>query len=484
VGVIPAPAPSRIAYGDWQTPDDLADQVLVRVAAGIDPPPRTVLEPTCGTGAFLAAAARRLPGAALAGYEIDPRYVAVAASRIQGPRRRVEQADFFSVDWEGEIAGMEAPVLVVGNPPWVTSADLGAMGSTNLPAKRNWKGLRGLDALTGKSNFDVSEWMILRLLAALSGTRATLAMLCKTAVARRVVELCARQGFPVHPGALFRIDAGRHFDAAVSAVLLVCRLSPEAPEGPAAGSASWPVYASLDAGVPETSLDVEEGALVADRAAHARSRALAGRSDPEWRSGLKHDCAGVMELSQQGPGWVNGEGEEVDVEPAFRYPLLKGSDLAGGRLCPARAVLVPQRALGEDTASLCDRAPKLWAYLGRHRERLGGRKSTIYRGKPPFSIFGVGSYSFAPWKVAVSGLHKRLRFAVVGPHGGQPVMLDDTCYFLPFESEPEAARAAAALGSGAAGEFFRGRVFWDAKRPITKAVLQSLDLAALMRLPA
>src|SRR5262249_24393026 len=153
-------------------------------------------------------------------------------------------------------------------------------------------------------------------------------------------ELCGRHGWPVHPGALYRIDAGRHFDAAVSAVLFVCRTSPQTPPGPA----SWPVYASLDAAALEAALGVDEdGSLVADMRAHARSRAPGGRSEPAWRSGLKQDCAPVMELSRQGAGWVNGEGDEVDVEPAFCHPLLKGSDLANGRLLPARAVLVPQR---------------------------------------------------------------------------------------------------------------------------------------------
>jgi hypothetical protein len=43
-----------------------------------------------------------------------------------------------------------------------------------------------------------------------------------------------------------------------------------------------------------------------------------------------------------------------------------------------------------------------------------------------------------------------------------------------------AARAAwRALSSATAREFFEARIFWDAKRPITKAILGALDLAAL-----
>lgn len=467
---------TRIEYGDWQTPEDLADRAFARVIGCLASPPRTVLEPTCGKGSFLAAAVRQLPEADLAGYEINPSYVDIATAKIGGARRTVCVADFFSVDWEREVAKMSRPILVVGNPPWVTNASLGVLNSNNIPSKGNFKGLSGFDARTGKSNFDVSEWMILRLLRALSGQDATLAMLCKSAVARRVVEFSARQNWSVRPGAIWRIDAGHHFDAAVDAALFMCRLSP----GTTAGSASWPVYASLDANVPETTFGVADGTLVANLVAYTNTKAIAGDSNPEWRSGLKHDCARVMELDRRGEAWVNGEGEVVDIEPDFRYPLLKSSDVANGRLRSDRSVIVTQRTLGEDTAGLRERAPKLWAYLNKHHNSLNERKSSIYRGQPQFAIFGIGDYSFAPWKVAISGLYKRLRFSVVGPHDQKPVMVDDTCYFLPFLNEPDAARAALALDSGLASEFFQGRIFWDAKRPINKAVLQALDLGRLM----
>jgi len=59
-------------------------------------------------------------------------------------------------------------------------------------------------------------------------------------------------------------------------------------------------------------------------------------------------------------------------------------------------------------------------------------------------------------------------------------MLDDTCYFLPFDDEGSARRAIEALQSPIARQFFAARIFWDAKRPISKAILQQLDLHALM----
>src|SRR5207248_11771079 len=65
---------------------------------------------------------------------------------------------------------------------------LSALESTNLPAKSNFKGHSGLDAMTGKSNFDIAEFIILQLIRNFSKSHATVAMLCKNTVIRNLVE--------------------------------------------------------------------------------------------------------------------------------------------------------------------------------------------------------------------------------------------------------------------------------------------------------
>lgn len=495
-------ARARRAHGDWQTPAPLAEAVLARLAArGVAP--ASVLEPTCGEGAFLVAAARAFPSAQLHGFELSPAYAATARARLPEARASVHVADFFAVDWAREIERLPSPILVVGNPPWVTSATLGALGAKNRPVERDTTGLRGLEARTGRSNFDVSEWMILRLLRALAGREATLAMICKAAVARRVIERAsaANEWVPndstprARPGAVFAIDAQRYFAAAASAVVLECELgaSRGAREGePEEGG--WPVFDGLEAARPRARWGVVDGVVVPDAGAHARTAELAGACAPIWRSGLKHDCARVMELAIAEPEADGGRGVDgplldadgapVELDPSTVFPLLKGSDVARALAAPTRAVIVPQRALGEETATLADSAPATFRHLVAHREALRARKSSIYRGQPEFAIFGIGPYAFAPWKVAISALHKRLAFLVVGPHRGRPVMLDDTCYFLPFDDEASARAACAALSSERARAFFDARIFWDDKRPIRKAVLQRLDLARLVAEPA
>jgi hypothetical protein len=462
---------ARVEFGDWQTPLELAHDVLAVVRRRLRRP-RSILEPTCGQGAFLVAATAAFPAATALGFDVSRAHVAQARESL-AQRATIQVGDFFELDWERVLARLADPLLILGNPPWVTSSALGKLDAANLPEKSNFKGHAGLDARTGKSNFDISEWMLIRLLDLVRDRRFTIAMLCKASVARRLMQHVAANGWSVS-GEVRGIDARVHFSAAVDAVLLHI-WNGERSE------VRWPIYESLRDSAPVRTMGVVDGRIIGDIDAHETSRSLEGNSELEWRSGLKHDCAKVMELLAAGDGWKNGLGETVDVERSHVYPLLKGSDIANGRLVPRRQVIVTQRSLGEDTRALRTVAPRLWRYLHDHREQLGARKSSVYARQPAFSMFGIGEYSFAPYKVAICGLYKRLAFTLIHPHCGQPVMVDDTAYFLPFDTEEEANAIALALESPSAQNFFLARVFWDAKRPITKALLQSLSLEALLR---
>jgi len=465
---------ARVVHGDWQTPPGLARQVaeLLR-ARGVEA--AVVVEPTCGCGAFVEAALSAFPSARVLGFEVAEEHLASAREHLRGTRAELRRADFFDLDWEATLRALPDPVLVLGNPPWVTSATLGAHASQNLPAKSNFKGHRGLDAITGKANFDISEWMMLRLLTALRSRPFTLAMLCKSSVARRLLAAVAERGWPME-GATWGVDAKEHFDASVDAVLLTVSGRSEVP-----AVHRWPMYDGLDAARPTRAMGVAGGEVVSDLDAFAETQGLAGRSEVAWRSGVKHDCAAVMELRRDGESLVNGLGERVDLEPEFVFPMRKGSDVANGRTETGRCVIVTQRSIGDDTGRIRATAPRTWAYLEAHRGLLEGRKSSIYRGRPSFAMFGVGDYAFVPYKVAICGLYKRLRFLAIGPEGGRSVMLDDTSYFLPCETEVRAQTLAEALNGARARRFFEARVFWDAKRPVSKALLQTLSLEALLR---
>jgi hypothetical protein len=475
VDIVPASRRQRVAFGDFQTPPELAEQLCQRLG---NERPQTIIEPTCGEGSILAAAIRRFHNAERAiGFDISARHAATARRRIlemqTGVDCQIRAGDFFQSDWNSILSSCAEPFLIVGNPPWVTNAALGRLESGNHPRKENRQGLAGIEALTGKSNFDVSEWMISRLLEAAAGRRATLAMLCKTAVAHKVLANAWKSGLPLDRCEIRPIDASRHFGAQVDACLLVCHLGSRAREKECL------VFDDFSSERAARRFGLCDGRLVADLQAHNRIQHLIGRGF-RWRSGVKHDCAAIFELRQEGTDLRNGLGEKTDLEGHHVYPLLKSSHLARGETGSlSRQMLVPQRRVGQETASLAERAPKTWRYLLRHGERLDRRASSVYRNQPRFSIFGVGPYTFCKWKVAVSGFYKSWRFVSVGPVQNRPVICDDTCYFLPCHSAAEARQRAAHLNSERGREFFSAFVFNQSKRPLTAEILGLLDLDAL-----
>lgn len=77
-------------------------------------PPRRVLDPACGAGAFLAAVRAQVPDAELVGLDVDPG--AVEACRAALPGARVLLADGLEPLPAGAPGGFD---LVVGNPPFL-----------------------------------------------------------------------------------------------------------------------------------------------------------------------------------------------------------------------------------------------------------------------------------------------------------------------------------------------------------------------------
>ena len=470
----------KTEFGDFQTPCGLARQVCETLARhGIRP--TSILEPTSGTGTFLLAGFEQFPSAQTGlGLEINRKYVNAARATIRkrsySNRIKIIHGDFFQTDWPAVLETLPDPLLVIGNPPWVTNAALGALGSTNLPQKWNFQKRSGFDAITGKSNFDISEWMLIHLLDWLDTRKAALAMLCKTAVARKSLLHAWKKNGSISQIGIFDIDAPECFDAAVDACLLLCKLSPKGHTKDAL------VYSRLDTPTSHARIGYRENELLADIGAYNRWKHLATKENQlyRWRSGIKHDCTKVMEFRREGNSYRNGLEEVVDLEDTYLFPMLKSSELANGDTkSPKRWMLVTQHTVGEDTSQIKSIAPKTWNYLVAHRDKLDKRASSIYRNRPSFSVFGVGPYSFSPWKVAISGFYKTIAFSEIGPYADKPIVLDDTCYFLPCETKRQADYIASLLNSDISTSFFEAFIFWDAKRPITVDILRRLDFLAL-----
>ncbi len=472
--------------GDFQTPPKLVEAILARLVATGRRWSR-VLEPTCGRGNFLKGLlALDPPPRELKGIELQSEYLSEARSvtsntpawvKVELTPGNLFDCDLAGLDW----ADRSGPLLVVGNPPWVTNAAFGVFESVHRPPRSNVKKARGIDAITGGSNFDAAEAVWLKVFKELSDQSPTIALLCKTAVARNVLEHARRLSLPVVSTEVIRLDARFWFGAAVEACLLVLNLG-ESSETDGDPLDRIPVYASLDSTEPEAMMGFARGRIVANLKAYETFKRFDVNCPMVWRQGVKHDAASVMELSSTPDGRrVNKENALVDVEADYVFPMLKGTDLSHGHpIALRRAVIVTQRVIGDDTKRLEFEAPRLWNYLQSHREAFSKRKSSVYRDRCAFAMFGIGPYTFAPYKVGVSGLHRRPVFQAIGPVGGRPVMLDDTGYFLPCDSPEQTALIAALLNTREARGLLASLALPGAKRPVTKRLLQRVGLENLL----
>jgi hypothetical protein len=474
--------PEISEFGDFQTPVELAEAVCAfLLAKGTNP--RSIIEPTCGVGNLVVAAAKSFSSLQhVLGIDINGHYVEKARAAIaQAPSSMsatLITESFFDVDWWAKIQSLPKPLLVIGNPPWVTNSDLSVLGSTNLPVKSNLRRDGGLDAITGKANFDISEWILLKIAQCLGEPGTSMAMLCKTAVARKVLYALWECSAPISLAEVVLVDAMRFFHAAVDACLLHVQF------GTAAACNRATVYSSFNATEPTAHWGVKDSVLLAKADLFDKWRSACIGRKTVWRSGIKHDCSAVMELQSLGGGkYRNGLDEILQLEDTYIYPLLKSSHL-NKKDCgnTNRAMLVPQEFVGEDTADIANKAAMTWAYLQRHEHLLKKRGSSIYKNRPRYSIFGVGPYTFSPWKVAISALYKKLNFVAVGDRAGKPYVFDDTCCFLSCQRRIQAELLASLLNSHAAKEVLESMIFWDAKRPITIEILERVDLEQLARL--
>ncbi|HKN87389.1 MAG TPA: hypothetical protein VJV04_11050, partial [Nitrospiraceae bacterium] len=299
--------------GDFQTPEALARSV-VSLVAGLTSTPTTIVEPTCGEGSFVKAALDAFSSAIVHGLEIQESYVRTLEKRFQFcPRFVLHKENYFDFDWDELISNMAKPVWVIGNPPWVTNTELVKLGSSNLPKKSPQAHLRGYEAQTGKSNFDISESMLRDWFRWCAMCGGTLAVICKTSVARKVLQWWWKQDNRTPTSRIYLIDAHAEFGAIVSAGVLVCSFAEQSTR-------TCELYASLDAPGPTSTFGLVDGYLVSDESSYRRGRQLLGKAAPQWRSGIKHDVGAVVELSDENGILRNRLGEIVDIERTYVYP--------------------------------------------------------------------------------------------------------------------------------------------------------------------
>ncbi len=478
--------PNRVEYGDFQTNKDLASNVTLHLVSK-NILPKVVIEPTCGKGNFIIASLKNFKSIkTIFGVEIYKPYVwetkfNIINFHLENPKSNkpeisILHCNVFDFDFK-KIAKQFylEEILIIGNPPWVTNSMLGSLNSMNLPRKNNFKNHSGLDAMTGKGNFDIAEFITMSLIETFQNSNGNLLLLVKNSVIKNIVFDQNKRNFKIGTIEKHSIDCKKEFNVSVEASLFYCKLN------------SVPELSCKEFNFYHNQNYVQnfgwlENKFVSNIDTYNYTKEIDGESPFVWRQGLKHDCSSIMELDKVNGHYVNGLNEEIKLESDLVYGILKSSDLKNTVINQTRKyTIVTQRKVGQDTKYIKSEFPKTYGYLIDHLSNFDARKSSIYNNKPSFSIFGIGDYSFKPYKVAISGLYKTLHFTLVLPQNEKPVMLDDTCYLIGFDKIEFAVYSLILLNSKTAMQFLKSITFADAKRTFTKDVLMRIDLLELAK---
>lgn len=473
--------PDRTEYGDFQTNFKLSLK-CVSIINEVYPNPDILIEPTSGVGNFIISALNQFKNLKyIYAIEIHKPYIWETKFNIleyflsnkEQLKPTIEIIHYDVFDFDFSVLAKKhigENIVIVGNPPWVTNSQLGSLNSSNLPQKSNFKNHNGIDAITGKGNFDIGEYIVLMLLNAFQKSNGYFSLLIKNSVIKNIIQLQKSRSFTIADIKSFSIDSKKEFDVSVEASFFLCKLNSE------------PEYFCSVKDIYKNSSSIREFGWVEDKFVsnlelYKNSYSLDGRSPLVWRQGIKHDCSNVMELNKNDNYYINNLNEKINLEEELIYGLLKSSDLKNFVINKTRKfTIVPQKNVGDETKYIEKLYPLTYNYLKKNIDQFDSRKSIIYKNKPKFSIFGIGDYSFMPFKVAISGLYKDYNFSLVLPFENKPIMLDDTCYFIGFDNLEYAAYTLIILNSEEVMNFLKSITFCDAKRMFTKDILMRIDL--------
>jgi hypothetical protein len=146
------------------------------------------------------------------------------------------------------------------------------------------------------------------------------------------------------------------------------------------------------------------------------------------------------------------------IEPDLVYPAIRGSDIRRWAARPEISVLVTQDPATRRPYPAHDlrvRLPLTYQYLERFRDVLLSRGSATIRElaerTEPWAMFGIGEYTFAPYRVTWKRMASELVAAVLGTwhtaYGPRLLVPTETTSFIPAQTIEEAHYLAAVLNA-------------------------------------
>lgn len=445
---------ARHALGEYFTPAWLADLTLDHLGAR---PGESLLDPAAGLGVFVERAAAR--GLDAHGYEVNP--VTAAGARRYG--LPVEVRDTLTDPGERRFG------FIAGNPPWVNWRHLNPLYRARTePLWRDY-GLVPRGRM-GAAMDDLSILFTYHCAARLLAPRGRMALILSQSLFQSAGGGRQFRRFEL-PGAQFlrvasvhEIEGSAAFPgASTRAVIAVFELSHAATVYPAPyfrEGRRWnarPVSKDPASAWSITRDDNGwermrgESPYVARVGAHS-----GGASGVFWVDELERSPGAVLIRNRSAAGRNEWPAVTAEVEPALLRRLVRGRDVSAHKAEPSCSILLPHSDDGKPVpaAEMRERWPLTFAYFERFREAMLARphyrQHFARRNLPYWSLYNVGAYTFARWRVVWREQAATLECAVIGRSDW---IADAKLVVVPCESAAEARYLAAVLNSRPAREF-------------------------------
>ncbi|MEF8900236.1 MAG: N-6 DNA methylase [Halovenus sp.] len=517
----------RLALGEYYTPRGVAELAVADLPADrLDS--ASFLDPGCGSGVFLAVCigrkieslSGRLSPAELVdaitdtvlGIDLNP--VAVKSAKLsylvsllplldRGAVDRLELPVFLTdalrltrqddITFEGEVRDLTVDHLV-GNPPWLT------WGTLPEPVKDAWRETYidqldlfphdGFTSRLGHGNDDISVLFVWVCTSHYLAEGGTASFVLKRDILRGPAgKLLRTQSVGGRPLAVrhvhdfsdlrpFGPDAGA--DAAIYTFSADTDPTFPIPLDSWTEGESEPDFSSTGhiretlvrdtGGVVPVDADDPSSAWVRE----AAERAALGECAHEIRHGLKDDAKDVFGIER---------GQLATLESDHVYPYIASRHVVKYGLFGYDLHLVPLRKANEDNeAELRRTCPDTYEYLAANREALEDRSSTWLEDGPFYNVFGLGEYTWSPYKVVWCRLGFKPDFAVVSTvddaeFGEKQVVPGDHYMFIPTGNKTEAHFLCGLLNS-AVYQRSLGEIASKGKSSLSKAVVSQLALPA------
>lgn len=439
--------------------------------------------------------------------------------------------------WARIIKNAFAPLFqpkfdfIAGNPPWVNWESLPRDYRSDTRTLWEFHGLfphSGMDTILGKGKKDISMLMTYVAMDNYLSPKGKLGFVITQSVLKTIG---AGQGFrrfvlgsgtPIRVISVDDMTEIKPFEGAANRTAILIMDKGRKMEYPLRSYALW-YKPSGGSTVPE---DITLDELSRDKLVTFRvfiAKPIDSKDETTaWITGKEHALHAVEKIIGQSDyqanagvcTWLNGvywleilnkrqdgilvvrnitEGTKIRVdniqaaiEPNLIYPLLNGRDVVRWQASPRIYTLMvqdPDRRRGYDENWLQIQYPLTYAYLKYFENELRKRSGykRYFRDTDPFySVFNVGNYTFAPYKVVWARIANSLACAVVSEIDGKCVIPQNIVTLVATDNRDEAHYICAMLNSSMCNYALQSYSQKGGKSFGTPQVLENLKVPAFI----